>query len=378
LHVVDNDLHRYARRGLKQSSNEIPIVSSAPNLPDLRLIDANANRAREGLRTAEDYIRFAVGTHRHSTALKTIRAQITTLLQKHFSDQDLVASRNVATDPLRPDDNEGAQTAQNETPRAVAHRGLKRAQEALRVLEEYLKAPHPSTAAELSRARYRAYEIEQWLVCASDAARIIANAKLYVLLSDSLCRDGVLPTAQAVLRGGAKVLQQREKEKSGKALYAQARDLRKCCEEFGAVLICNDRTDVALTAQAAGVHLGQEDLAPTSVRFISGERLIIGRSTHSVQQAQQAVTVDRADYIAIGSMYDTSTKRERILAGVKLAEDVSALKLEVPVFAIGGITLERIPELKRAGVRQIAVSSAVISAADPESMTRKFVELLES
>src|SRR5687768_3145357 len=129
-------------------------MASTPTIHDLRLIDANANRAREGLRTAEDYIRFTVGTHRHSSTLKNIRAQITTLLQCHFADRDLIASRNVGTDPLRPDEKDGTQSPKSEAPRSVAHRGLKRAQEALRVLEEYLKALHPATAAELSRARY--------------------------------------------------------------------------------------------------------------------------------------------------------------------------------------------------------------------------------
>jgi thiamine-phosphate pyrophosphorylase len=353
-------------------------VAYLASLADLRLLDANANRAREGLRTAEDYLRFAVGPNRHNAALKSLRSTVTALLQRHFSDRELIASRNVAADPSRPDSSEGIQDTKAETAKAVAHRGLKRAQEALRVLEEYLKGPYPQTGADFSRARYSVYETEQWLLCSSAAAGVISASKLYVLLTESLCRGSVLETAKAVLRGGAKVLQQREKQKSGKALIEQARDLRKCCADFGAVLICNDRTDVALATQAAGVHLGQEDLAPTSARLISGERLEIGRSTHSVQQAMEAVTEQHADYIAIGSMYDTATKRERILTGLKLAEDVSALRLEVPVFAIGGITLERIPELKRAGVRQIAVSSAVVGCNDPETATRKFLEAMQS
>jgi thiamine-phosphate pyrophosphorylase len=352
-------------------------VSYTPTSHDLRLLDANANRAREGLRTAEDYVRFNVGVCRHSATLKGLRAQVTALLQGHFSDFELVSSRNVSGDPLRPTAEEGRQPQQDETPQAVAHRGLKRAQEALRVLEEFLKGRHPATAAELSRARYSAYEVEQWLVCASAAARVLANAKVYVLLTESLCRRSVIQTAQAVLRGGAKVIQQREKDKNGRELVQQARELRKCCEDYEAVLICNDRPDVALASQAAGVHLGQFDLETDSVRQICGERLILGRSTHSPQQARQAAEVERSDYIAIGSMYDTATKKERVLAGLKLAEDVSALKLEVPVFAIGGITLERIPELKRAGVRQIAVSSVVIGSDDPEATTRRLLDVME-
>ena len=100
------------------------------------------------------------------------------------------------------------------------------------------------------------------------------------------------------------------------------------------------------------------------------------RSTHSVQQARIAVEVEESDYIAIGSMYDTATKPGRILAGLALAEQVSALNLTVPVFAIGGITQGRVKELKAAGVRRIAVSTAVISDADPESATKKLIEAM--
>jgi len=288
-----------------------------------------------------------------------------------------VGSRHVVQDPLRPDESsESAPDGASEPPKKVAHRGLKRAQEAVRVLEEYLRAPHPATSQEFSVFRYKLYEAEQWLVAVSDSARVVAGSAVYVLLTEALCRHGLLVTAEAVLKGGVRLLQLREKGKPDRSVLQQARDLQILCQEFGAVLICNDRVDVALAAGAAGVHLGQDDFAPTEARYLAGQKLLIGCSTHSLDQVRLAVEQEQADYVAIGAMYQTATKPAHVLAGVTLAKQVSALQLPIPVFAIGGITVERIEELKTAGVRHIAVSSAIIADRDPYAASRRFVEAM--
>ena len=348
-----------------------------PGLEDLGLIDANANRAREGIRTAEDYIRFIAGDCRWAEALKKIRGSITRLLNEHFSDADLLRSRNVRGDPLRPTENNIAVAASTaERPATTAQRGLKRAEEAVRVLEEYLRAPFPATSARFAAFRYQLYEAEQWLVVAGKAAGVVAEAKVYVLLTEAFCSQGLMATAKSVLKGGAKLVQFREKEKPDRKYLQEARELLKLCEDFGAVLICNDRADCALAANAAGVHLGQDDLAPGDIRRLAGERLLAGRSTHSVEEAQRAFEQEEADYIAIGSMYKPGAKENAIISGLCLAEKINALQLSVPVFAIGGITLERVAELKTVGVNRIAVSTAIISDRDPESACRGFVEAM--
>ena len=347
----------------------------------LSLIDANANRAREGIRTAEDYIRFSVRYTRWALELKAIRAGITAVINSHVVERDLIASRNVPGDPGRPKQvpirDDAAAPANAERPLHVARRGLKRAQEALRVLEEYFRAQFAQSSTQLSQYRYVLYEAEQWLMLGSAAATTLGASTVYVLLTESLCARGLLPTAEAALKGGCKLFQLREKQDSGTTLITKARDLQRLCSEYDAVLICNDRVDVAAASGCVGVHVGQDDMAPADIRSVMGQRLLIGRSTHSVGQAKRAIEQEQVDYIAIGSMYDTTTKLQRIMAGLSLAEQVSALKTDLPVFAIGGITLERIPELKAAGVRRIAVSSAVISASDPESVTRKLIEAMD-
>ena len=298
-------------------------------------------------------------------------------MQRHFTDQELLASRNAVSDPARPTPTQSGDASKLqslERPLSVAQRGLKRGQEALRVLEEYLRAEHPDTSVQLSAHRYALYDIEQWLISNGDALSVIKDALVYVLLTERFCRSGLLETAKSVLRGGCKLLQIREKEQSDAELLTRASDLLILCKEYNAVLICNDRVDLAMAANVAGVHVGQDDLSPATVRSIAGQRLLIGRSTHSVEQAVKAVEVECADYIGIGSIYDTSTKTKPIVGGLALAEKIAALSLSVPVFAIGGITEERIGALRPAGVKRIAVSTAVISSADPETATRRLIE----
>ena len=291
---------------------------------------------------------------------------------------ELVRARNVAVDPLKPENwKDVLRRVDSETPEDVAHRGLKRAEEALRVIEEYTRAYYPQQAEELAKLRYRAYELEQWLVCVSPAMQVVRAATVYVLLTQSLCANGnVLETAKAVLSAGVRLIQLREKQLADTEVLSLLETLQKMCADFGAVLCCNDRLDLALLAHCEGVHLGQDDLNPAQARKLSGERIILGRSTHSVAQARTAVNEEGADYIAIGSMFETRTKEKPFIAGLKLAEEIAALKLDVPVFAIGGITVEKIKDLKSVGIRRVAVSQSIIGSASPKLEAQRFLEAM--
>lgn len=343
----------------------------------LRLLDANANRAREGFRTAEDFIRFSIGDHRWAMRLRSLRHGVTETLQAYVPDEVLAAARNVIEDAGHPDRAEAlGAVSPGELPREVARRGLKRAQEALRVLEEYIRGRAPEAAGAYARMRFEAYAAEQWLAEGSEVSRILWQAKLYVLLTEALCVRNVEETARAALQGGARILQLREKDATDSALLERARRLRDLCAEHQALLVVNDRPAVAWAARAAGVHLGQADLPPQAVRGWAGSQLLIGRSTHSPEQALRAAREEGVDYIAVGAMYETASKKGYTLQGPALAREAARMDLGVPVFAIGGITVERVAELKAAGVGRVAVSSAVVSAADPQGAARQLVEAL--
>ena len=344
-----------------------------------RILDANANRAREGLRTAEDYARFILNDLNFAENLRIVRQGLTTvLLSIPQLSIALVDSRNVVSDPLQPANwTDEVRSAKFETPVETAQRGLKRAQEALRVLEEYLRTSHPQSATEFSKFRYSAYELEQRLIGVGPSMRTLLDAKVYVLLTAEYCRNGdVLKTAQAILEAGIKVIQLREKQLPDVETLPMLRSLSVLCRDFGAVLFSNDRVDLALLGGASGVHLGQTDVSLDDARRLSGQRLAIGKSTHSPEQARHAVEVEKADYIGIGAMFNTSSKAKPILGGLKLAEEIASLQLNVPVFAIGGITLDRIKDLKSVGVTRVAVTQAIIGSESPGKEARKFVEAM--
>ena len=345
----------------------------------VRILDANANRVREGLRTAEDYVRFMIGDLQQAGRIKLLRQTLTEILHGvEGLERSLLESRNVAADPMRPDNwKDVLRRIERETPRDVAQRGMKRAQEGLRVLEENLRGFQIDAAERIARLRYLAYESEQWIVCASKASQVLQSSNVYVLLTSKLCRkQDPLAVAEAVLKGGVRLLQLREKELSDARLLDLAKNINKLCVEYEAAFFLNDRIDLAVYCRANGAHLGQEDVAPAEARQLCGRRLMLGLSTHSARQARDAVEGDQADYIGVGAMYETQTKAATVLGGLKLMEEVAALDLKTPVFAIGGITLQRLPELKAAGARRVALSTAIIAADDPERAARLFVEAM--
>jgi thiamine-phosphate pyrophosphorylase len=182
-----------------------------------------------------------------------------------------------------------------------------------------------------------------------------------------------------VLRGGADILQLREKEGKDSEVLDLARELAELAHRSGALFIVNDRPDIARLAGADGVHLGQTDLPPAAARAVLGPEGIIGLSTHNVEQARQAVA-DGVDYIGVGPMFPTATKGYAEGLGPRYIRDAASVA-DRPLVAIGGITPERIPELLAAAPGRrliIAVSSAVLKAPDVEAAVRQLKKCIVS
>ncbi|MCH8161503.1 MAG: thiamine phosphate synthase [Chloroflexi bacterium] len=206
----------------------------------------------------------------------------------------------------------------------------------------------------------------------------MADAKisgLYVIIDPDACRGrDVLDVAERALEGGASMLQWRDKRREKGAQLSEARALRELCAEHGALLIVNDHADLALAAGADGVHVGQGDLPVEEVRRIVPAGFIVGASTNNVHEALAAEAAG-ASYIAIGSIYPTSSKepeRTRAASPERLSEVKAAVG--VPVIAIGGIDASNIEEVVRAGADAVAVISAVCGADDPQAAARELVE----
>ncbi len=197
------------------------------------------------------------------------------------------------------------------------------------------------------------------------------TVKLYILLTEALCLGDWYETAEAALAGGAGAIQLREKQLADVELLDRARRIRELCERHQALLIVNDRPDIALAAGAHGVHLGQDDFTVSEARRILGDEHIIGVSTHTIEQAKAALA-DMPDYVAVGPMFASHTKPQDHIAGPQTLAAVRRLT-SLPLVAIGGITLETAAQCAPADA--LAVCSAVISVDDVASATRKLLEV---
>lgn len=340
--------------------------------PLLRMIDANANRTREALRVMEDAARFALDDAPLMGILKSLRHDLQGAMSLLPADRaQLLASRDT------PEDVGTTVKTTREMERTglagVCAAAASRLTEALRSMEESAKAlGAPGAAAAFESLRYRAYTADAALTQRLGAWGARKQWTLCVLLTESLCggRDW-LGVARAAIDGGADCLQLREKNLDGAELLARARALVALARPRNASVIINDRPDIALLANADGVHLGQTDLSAVDVRTLAATRLLIGVSTENMEQARAALAAG-ANYCGVGPMFTTTTKEKPRLAGptylrAYLADPALAA---FPHLAIGGITPENVDTLVAAGVRGIAVSSCVCSAADPAGVAR--------
>ncbi len=201
--------------------------------------------------------------------------------------------------------------------------------------------------------------------------------RLYAVLDTGVAAGRgwtVADLGQAFLDGGAQLIQLRAKHLDARALLDAADRLVRLAEPAGARIIVNDRADVAAMCGAAGVHVGQEDLAPRDARALLGDRAMIGLSTHSPGQVDAALD-EPIDYIAVGPIFATTTKDTGYAAvGLDvLRRAAKAGSAPRPVVAIGGITLARAPEVLAAGAASVAVISDLLETGDP---TRRVAEFL--
>jgi thiamine-phosphate pyrophosphorylase len=203
------------------------------------------------------------------------------------------------------------------------------------------------------------------------------DPSLYVILDRGASRGRDLADLlESALAGGCRMVQLREKEWPSGRLLPLAQRLRARCAAAGATFIVNDRVDLALAVGADGVHLGQDDLPARAARPLLRPGMILGVSTHDIDQAR-AAQADGADYIAVGSMFPTATKADFQLVGPDLLRKLRP-GISVPLIGIGGITHDNVQEVIRAGADGVAVISAVGAAADPRAASERFLVLIRS
>jgi thiamine-phosphate pyrophosphorylase len=345
-------------------------VSDKISGPILRLIDANANRAREALRVMEDYARFILDADEISAEIKNLRHDLSQTLAPWLA--EAILHRDTQGDVGTTIKTAGEQSRAG--PPAVVTAAGKRAGEALRAIEEFLKIANPTDAAKIETLRYRLYPIEQKLSLTFRPADRLANVRLYVLITESACKRPWLETAELAIQGGADCLQLREKTIPGDELLRRAVQLSQLCRKNKVLCIINDRPDISLLANADGVHLGQDDIPAPQARRILGNQKIIGVSTHNLDQAKKAV-IDGADYIGVGPIFKSSTKPRDFVAGLEYAAQ-AARHIAIPKVAIAGIRLENVDQVLAAGINAVAITAAITGSQDVAGATRRIKELL--
>lgn len=325
-----------------------------------RILDANLNRAREGLRTVEEWCRFALEDRDLAEECKELRQALAP-----WHSNELREARNtpddVGTQLTHP------QEAERTNIQALLQANLCRVEEALRVLEEYGKLREPAMGECCKQLRYRVYALESSLL-GSKLIQQLRQCNLYLVTSPT---ENLLAIVEAALKGGLGLVQYRDKDTEDSLRWQRAKDLRHLCREYGALFLVNDRVDLALAVQADGVHLGQQDLPIAVARQLLGPNKIIGRSTTNPQEMAQAIA-EGADYIGVGPVYATPTKAGKKPAGLEYVQ-YAAANCPIPWFAIGGIDGENLSEVIQAGATQVAIVRAIMEAADPEQATKKLI-----
>jgi thiamine-phosphate pyrophosphorylase len=337
-----------------------------------RIIDANLNRAREAIRTLEDVARFCWNDARLAEEAKALRHALQGAVAK-IPPERLAAARDVARDVGTTI--EGANEYVRENAGALAVAAGKRLTEALRVVEEAAKAVEPTLPRAVEALRYQAYSLDARITLRASIG-VPRQWRLCVLVTRALCRRPWDEVVARAIEGGADAIQVREKDLGGRELVAHVRAVRAIAAPAGVATIVNDRLDVALAADAEGVHLGTDDLPIRDARRIAGPGLRIGASTHSLREARAALD-EGADHCGVGAMYESALKPGLAPSGEAYLRAFLAEFPQVPHLAIGGIAPGRVAALARAGCRGVAVSSAVCGADDPAAAARAIVaELL--
>ena len=200
--------------------------------------------------------------------------------------------------------------------------------------------------------------------------------KLHVLTDRDWSRGRDMVTvARAALAGGATVIQLRDKTASTRSLVEAGQALRQLTSQYGALLIVNDRIDVALAVDADGAHVGQDDMPGEIARRLLGTKRILGISAGTMEEAQVALAAG-ADYLGVGPIFATRTKADAgTPIGTQLLRDLSA-RAEIPLVAIGGITADNAGAVIEAGATGVAVITAVVNAQDIEAATRYIVNAI--
>lgn len=342
-----------------------------------RVVDANINRASEGLRVLEDMARFYHEDKTLSRELKKLRHNIRKQVME-FSYQ-LMDKRDSSFD-IGLSSSKEMLLDNKSSIREVLSANFKRVQEALRVVEENLKVLGMyKISKDFEDYRFKTYSIEKEYLL--HIARINKGCKigkgLYCITAQEYSngKDNI-EVVRAMIDAGVKIIQYREKDKKLREKYRECEKIREITRSEGVTFIVNDDIDIAQIVDADGVHVGQDDLPIEKVRQLLGENKLIGVSTHCPEQAQDAVRRG-ADYIGVGPLYKTYTKKD-VCDPVGLEYlDYVAKNIKIPFVAIGGIKEKNLEEVLTHGAECVAMVTEIVGDNDIKSKIERILNKIK-
>jgi thiamine-phosphate pyrophosphorylase len=342
----------------------------------MRIVDENIDRLAEGLRVMEDIARMLLDDEAMTSQLKSMRHD---LVRADLAfNLELLQSRESTRDV-----GEKLQVAGEKPTRDLPLIGLanaRRAQEALRVLEDLAKLPELSPdldSAKFKSARFGLYSIEKALIgrlARQDKVSLIKG--LYMIVDIQFLGDkNPLDVTRCLIGAGVKIIQLRSKDPDKKQLIEQAAEIQTLCRQNQALLIINDYLDVALAIGADGLHIGQDDFPVAMARRLLPIGALLGVSAATVEEAKEA-EAGGADYLGLGSIFPTATKDKIDTVGTERIRQIRE-STRLPLVAIGGICKENIAEVFRAGADSACVISAVLGAPDMAEAARQLIQITE-
>ena len=350
-----------------------------------RILDAAINRAGEGIRVVEDYLRMVIADAHLAERLKTLRHDLTEAVSL-IDPASRIAARDSEGDVGRRIQTESeyqrsSPDGKSKEAGGLVQANLARTQQSLRSIEEFSKTVDIEVAKKVEQLRYRTYTLEKAILTTILSLHSMKDARLCVLIGakdpqEETNNAALIELVTQLVEANVSLVQLREKSLTDRQLVTVGRLIMKVTRGTKTRLIVNDRADLALAAGADGVHLGQEDVTVADARKIMGAARLIGVSTHSIEEARQAVMAG-ANYIGVGPVFPSSTKSFEMLAGLELVEQVAA-EIKLPAFAIGGIDETNIGEVIHAGISRVAISAAVVKAENPAAAACTLAERLAS
>ncbi|MBC8201634.1 MAG: thiamine phosphate synthase [Planctomycetes bacterium] len=322
-----------------------------------RVLDANINRASEGMRVLEDIARFVLENQTLCKSIKQCRHALRTQTP-NVTSRDTAG--DVGTTVSTP------QETERKSLHDVAIAAGNRCAEALRVVEEFLKIA--STPNNVESIRYEMYDLASEVVLLLGGATKKQWNLCFVMTKDDCALAWQDTLAQACV-SGCDCVQVREKEMETGPLIRHVLEVKKIASKYDAQVIVNDRVDVQLASGICGVHLGQGDMSIEQARKLCGSQCIIGATAHSTEQLNNAIRFG-ADYVGVGSMFASTTKPDARIASLGLLKNA----LAYCHLAIGGITTTNAQELYAAGCKGIAVSAAIAHSQTPEKVVTDLLQ----